>query len=273
MLGKLIAHGEDRGQAIARLRDALARTSVRGVVTNLELADAVLAHPAFAAAELTTAFLTDHLADWRPLPLADVHLADAAVALHDHGRREGGPSPWSRLGALRTGGGAWQLTLQDRLRGSADPHRLAVRVRGARTEVEVAGLAVEAGGDGAVEVLGPAGARSVWLHRDGRTRVLDELAPTRHADASAPVGAATFTAPMPGTVIAIPVRPGASVTRGTVLAVVEAMKMEHPITAPADGTVTAVHVHPGQAVEPTTVLLAFDAAPHGPEHGSVSETP
>jgi acetyl/propionyl-CoA carboxylase alpha subunit len=259
MLGKLIAHGTDRDEAIARLRDALARTSVRGVVTNLELADAVLGHPAFAAAELTTAFLTDHLDGWSPPPLAPAHLAAAAIALHEDGRAATS-SPWTRLGAVRTGGGAWSLRLHDRIRGGAEAHQLDVRVRGTRTEVVVADRAVEPSGGGDLEVVGPVGARTVWLHRDGRTRALDEVAPTRHGDASAPTGTATFTAPMPGTVIAVEVHAGQVVTAGTVLAVVEAMKMEHPVRAPADGTVTAVHVHPGQAVEAATVLLAFDAS-------------
>jgi acetyl/propionyl-CoA carboxylase alpha subunit len=261
MLGKLIAHGRDRDEAIDRLRDALARTSVRGVVTNLELAEAVLAHPAFAAADLTTAFLTDHLGGWAPPPLAPASLADAAIALHEDSRTDRSGSPWSTLGALRTGGGAWSLRLHDRLRGpQADVHQLQVRARGTRTEVTLAGHIVEPGGGSDLEVLGRPGTRTVWLHRDGRTRVLDELAPTRHADASAPTGTATFTAPMPGTVIAVEVRGGEVVTAGTVLAVVEAMKMEHPVRAPVDGTVTAVHVHPGQAVEAATVLLAFEPA-------------
>lgn len=280
MLGKLIAHGVDRDQAIARLRDALARTSVRGVVTSLELADAVLATPAFAAAELTTAFLTDHLAGWRPPALAPVHLAEAAVALHDHGRTAGSASPWTRLGAVRTGGGAWSLRLHDRLRADEGDHELSLRVRGTRTEVVVADQAIAPGSSGDLEVLGHPGGRSVWLHRDGRTRVLDEVPATRHADASAPTGTATFTAPMPGTVIAVEVRPGDRVTAGTVLAVVEAMKMEHPVRAPADGTVTAVHVHAGQAVEATTVLLAFDAgstaddtADHGAPGAEPADTP
>ncbi|MFP4312245.1 MAG: acetyl-CoA carboxylase biotin carboxyl carrier protein subunit, partial [Nitriliruptoraceae bacterium] len=109
----------------------------------------------------------------------------------------------------------------------------------------------------------------VWLHRDGHTRVLDEVSPTRHADAGAPVGTASFTAPMPGTVIAVEVAPGTTVPAGTVLAVVEAMKMEHPVLAPVDGTVTAVHVHPGQAVDAGAVLLAFEveevAGPTAPD--------
>ncbi|MFP4149113.1 MAG: acetyl/propionyl/methylcrotonyl-CoA carboxylase subunit alpha [Nitriliruptoraceae bacterium] len=260
MLAKLIAHGRDRDEATARLRDAVARTSVRGVVTNLELADAILAHPAFAAAALTTSFLPDHLGGWQPPVLAPEQLAAAAMALHEHGRQGSPATPWTWLGAVRTGGGGWAVRLRDRLREHAEDHHLHVRVRGGCTEVAVAGVPVEPDDGGELEVLGPIGSRSVWLHRDGHTRVLDEVSPTRHADAGAPVGTASFTAPMPGTVIAVEVAAGTAVPAGTVLAVVEAMKMEHPVLAPVDGTVTAVHVHPGQAVDAGAVLLAFEVA-------------
>ena len=44
-------------------------------------------------------------------------------------------------------------------------------------------------------------------------------------------------APMPGSVVAVFVEEGATVSAGTPLVVVEAMKMEHPVLAPHDGVV------------------------------------
>ncbi len=271
MVGKLIAHGPDRAGAIHRLREALAGTSLRGVVTNIELLDAVLAHPAFAAGDLTTSFLTDHLAGWRPEPLAAPQVAAAALALHDAGRTADPASPWSRLGAVRTGGGGWPLALADRITAADQPHRLLVTTRGSRTEITGDGGhldPVELGPDDVEVITGPEGRRHVWFHHRGRTRVLDEVPAVRHADASAPTGAATFTAPMPGTVIAVEVAAGTEVHAGATLVIVEAMKMEHPVRAPVAGTVTAVHVHPGQGVDAGTTLLAFEPAaePAAPAH-------
>ena len=85
----------------------------------------------------------------------------------------------------------------------------------------------------------------------------DPLAPAGGEDDAAPGGS---TAPMPGKVLAVHVAPGAAVTRGQLLMVLEAMKMEHAIAAPADGVVAAVHYAAGDLVEEGALLLAFAAA-------------
>ena len=61
MLAKIIGAGADRAQAIANTREALAATRIDGIRTNLEFLDACLAHPAFAAGEVFTGFVTEHL--------------------------------------------------------------------------------------------------------------------------------------------------------------------------------------------------------------------
>ena len=270
MLGKLIAHGPDRASAISRLRAALATTVVHGVVTNRELLDAILAHPAFAAGELTTAFLPEHLAGWRPPPLSDAEVAAAARALHADGVASSAADPWARLGAVRTGGGGgWPVTLRDR--AAVPPAARTVHLRrtpgrppgpdGLQATVESTRLPTspDTPQQPHTEVVRRAdGARQVWLSSDGRTRLLEEVPPVRHADATAPTAAATFTSPMPGTVIAVEVTEGQEVTAGTTLVLVEAMKMEHPVRAPVAGVVTALHVRTGQAVEAGATLLTFD---------------
>ncbi len=60
MIAKLIAHGPTRGEALARLGDALAETEVGGVTTNLPFLRWLVAHPVVRAGEATTAFLTEH---------------------------------------------------------------------------------------------------------------------------------------------------------------------------------------------------------------------
>ena len=66
-------------------------------------------------------------------------------------------------------------------------------------------------------------------------------------------------APMPGKVIAVMVKVGARVTKGTPLLVLEAMKMEHTIAAPADGLVKDVRCAPGEQVVEGFELIAFEA--------------
>ncbi len=265
LLGKLIAHGPDRETALARLQSALAETSIRGVVTNVELLEAILAHPAFAAGELTTSFLTDHLADWRPGPLPPAATAAAAAALHaqataSHGMPAG---PWQRLGAVRPGGGGgWPLRLHDALTERISSVVVRRRVEG--LVIEIDGEVVLAGGAPAVAaevVRDDDGLRKVWVHVRGHTRALTELLLIRHGDARTPTGTATFTAPMPGAVLAVEVAEGEHVPAGTTLVVIEAMKMEHPVLAPTAGTIAAVHVQVGQAVDAGATLLVLDPDP------------
>jgi acetyl/propionyl-CoA carboxylase alpha subunit len=60
LIAKLVAHGDNRDDALARLRDALARTHVGGVTTNLALVRWLVSHPAVRAGETTTTFLSEH---------------------------------------------------------------------------------------------------------------------------------------------------------------------------------------------------------------------
>ncbi len=71
-------------------------------------------------------------------------------------------------------------------------------------------------------------------------------------------GANSITAPMPGTILKINVSNGATVKKGQVLMVLEAMKMENEIMAPCDGKVASVNVQQGASVETGTVLCSLE---------------
>jgi biotin carboxyl carrier protein len=67
-------------------------------------------------------------------------------------------------------------------------------------------------------------------------------------------GPARLTAPMPGRVVRVLERPGAQVSAGQGLVVIEAMKMENELVSPRDGRVLEVAVLEGQAVEAGALL-------------------
>jgi biotin carboxyl carrier protein len=69
---------------------------------------------------------------------------------------------------------------------------------------------------------------------------------------------AALAAPMPATVVRITVEPGQRVSKGEVLIVLEAMKMELPIKAPRDGSVKAIACKPGELVQPGVPLLELE---------------
>jgi acetyl/propionyl-CoA carboxylase alpha subunit len=60
MIAKLIAHGPTRDEALLRLRDALAETTVEGLTTNLPFLRWLVAHPVVRAGRTTTAFLSEY---------------------------------------------------------------------------------------------------------------------------------------------------------------------------------------------------------------------
>lgn len=70
-------------------------------------------------------------------------------------------------------------------------------------------------------------------------------------------GGETVSSPMPGTILSVNVTNGATVKKGDVLMVLEAMKMENEIMSPCDGTVTSVNVSKGAAVETGAVLCVI----------------
>lgn len=85
------------------------------------------------------------------------------------------------------------------------------------------------------------------------------------APAAAPASAAQGTAgsvkveaPMPGTILDVKVSVGDSVSSGSVLCILEAMKMENEIVAPQDGTVASVNVSKSDSVEAGQVIITLN---------------
>ncbi len=74
----------------------------------------------------------------------------------------------------------------------------------------------------------------------------------------APVSTNVLTAPMGGRVINIKVKPGDKVTKGTVLLVYEAMKMENDIAADKDAVIKRVFVKPDDVVNADALLIEFE---------------
>ena len=85
-------------------------------------------------------------------------------------------------------------------------------------------------------------------------------APAAPAAAAAPVvtgSGEAVNAPMPGNILKVNVKTGDAVKSGTVLVVLEAMKMENEIMAPKDGTVTQVLVSKGSTVDTGAPLVVI----------------
>ena len=82
-------------------------------------------------------------------------------------------------------------------------------------------------------------------------------APAAPAAAAVTAAGEAVNAPMPGTILKVNVAQGQAVKAGTVLCVLEAMKMENEIMAPKDGTVAQVVVTKGASVNTGDALVVI----------------
>jgi len=260
MLGKLIAWGEDREQARLRLLAMLDEFAIGGVKTNIAFLRRILAHPAFAAAELDTGFIPRHQEGLLPaageLPVqfweaaAQAWLQSEATRV----REDDADSPWAaptglRLGLpsqssvhLHSGGQAQAVTLQ-----ASAPSTL--RLEGEQLCQDVDGvrrrhLAIRRGA-------------TLYLRWDGDMHAVSAYDPIAEAEASNSQHGG-LSAPMNGSIVRVLVAPGQAVEAGTALVVLEAMKMEHSIRAAQAGTVKALLCEEGDMVAEGAVLVELE---------------
>jgi len=258
MIAKLVVHGRDRGDALARLRAALAEVEIAGVTTNVEFLRKVAASRAFSSAELDTGLIERNRAELiSPIDL-DPFLATAAFAELAHEEAEarrqaaatGDPfSPWHDVDG-------WQLNAEAHhdfvfVEGGAE-HPVRVRFGADAPVVSIAGREHHGKHARARTVLDG----NDWhVLCDGVYRRLSLKSELAGADVEA---AGSLTAPMPGRIVKVMAKPGAKVGKGEALLILEAMKMEHTITAPKPGMVKAVHYAAGEQVLEGAELVTLE---------------
>jgi acetyl-CoA carboxylase biotin carboxylase subunit len=272
LLAKVIAHGATRAEAITRLRRALATLGVGPIVTNRDFLLAVLDHEAFQAGELSTHFIDQHLPAEAPAaaPNPARTAAHAAVAaLHEHEtRRRNGASPLPASIPSGWRNNRWRA--QDAVY-VVDGERVEVRY-----VAEPDGRFAFEGGDVATARLIAADGDGLTVELDGVRRTFRVAAGAHGIVVHGPLGTSTLVpvprfppshgedlaggclAPMTGIIRDVRVQVGDRVEKGTVMLVLEAMKMEHQMVARDVGVVKQVRVEVGQMVDPDEVLIVVD---------------
>ncbi len=268
MLAKVVAHGPTRADAARRLARALGQAGIHGVTTNRDLLVAILGEPEFLAGGTDTGYLTRHepaaLAAARAAPAS--HTLVAALARQARYRAE---AP-----VLRTVPSGWRNVFSGPQRVSytaaGQPSEVTYRIRGDHVDAEIYGVPLRA-------LVRAATADQVDLEIDGTRRVyrVHQVGADVYVDASdgsstlseiprfgdpaklAPAG--SLLAPMPGLVLRVLAEPGAVVTAGQPLLVLEAMKMEQTVSAPADGVVAELRAKAGEQVSTGQVLAVLES--------------
>ncbi len=268
MLAKLIISGADRAQAVARLRYALGTFAIAGVTTNLALLSAIAHHPAYAAGETYTDFLSVHqIADQLTEPAALPTEVLLARALFDLVPAPSDPlpaSPWAipwraarAAHSLRYTTPAGQLITVVAQPQAADEWRMQV---GAAT-IDLTLLRhnenklVFRVGD-QIKQAALVGDAIVW---DGLYYAVAPAPPLSVETTSKHAGGdASLESPMPGTLVKVLVAEGDQVVEGQPLLIMEAMKMEHTILAPYPGRIARLPYAQGAQVAGGVLLVEIE---------------
>ncbi|MSP00529.1 MAG: acetyl/propionyl/methylcrotonyl-CoA carboxylase subunit alpha [Acetobacteraceae bacterium] len=269
MIAKLIVWGPDRDAAARQLAASLRAYEVVGVSTNLGLLRAIVAAPAFLAADLDTGFIGRHIRAAAPEDRPNIPaLAAAALAVLKSQHIEIPGDPWDFSDSFRLNGDGDQeillrakdVTISIRAMPRAGGEcRLSFGEQSVIACAEPDGIRV----DGVIH-------RTHVVHRgdeltvihDHRNHVFHLIDPLR-PHAAHVAGDDRVVAPIPARVTHVLVEAGDTVTKGTPLIVLEAMKMEIALSAPRDGTIGTIRYAVGDMVEEGTELIHFEgvAAP------------
>jgi geranyl-CoA carboxylase alpha subunit len=250
MLAKLVVHGRDRADAIARLRAALRELVLFGPRHNVAFLAGLLDHEDFVAGRLTTGHVDAWAASGAAL-LQRPAVSDEAwwLAAAVFGRVDEG---W-RSDSVR----AFDLTLVE-----AGGARRTLRVGTADAPLRL--LAHDAAA-GTLHYAWQGVRRQAACARDGdRLHLLIDGATCVFHEASAVPEAARGAdlrrarAPVAGVVAKVAIEVGATVAAGQPLVCVEAMKMEMWVPAAAAARVTALHVRAGDGIAAGALLAELE---------------
>jgi propionyl-CoA carboxylase alpha chain len=288
MIAKLIVHGKDRKEAIAKMREALNGFVIRGISSNIPFQAALLAHPKFVSGQFNTGFIAEHYAQGfraEDVPHDDPNFLAALAAFVRRKSRERAagisgqlPGYDVKIGqdytvvVLGAQGQNRQVQAHvDEFRGQSGV--AAIRIAGKTYEivshsrlndVKIRGTVngqpftaqVERGtakNPLALQVQHN-GTRIEALVMSPRMAELHKLMPYK-----APPDMSRFVlSPMPGLLVDVAVQPGQKVQAGERVAVIEAMKMENILFAAQDGVVKKVVASKGESLSVDQVIVEFE---------------
>jgi propionyl-CoA carboxylase alpha chain len=287
MIAKLIVHGKDRLEAIAKMREALNGFVIRGVSSNIPFQAALLAHPKFVAGDFNTGFIAENYGKGfraEDVPHANVEFSVALAAFVNRRylARSAAISGQMEGHELRIGADFVVVTIGQEGNGVSYPVHIAEFNDKKRTGQIIVGstnyhlhseskfgqVRVEGSCNGQhftaqVERGTPKKPLAIRVIHNGtqldvmvllpRVAELHALMPYK-----APPDMSRYVlSPMPGLLVEVAVQVGQKVQAGERVAVIEAMKMENVLFAPADGVVGKVLANKGESLTVDQPIVEF----------------
>ena len=289
MIAKLIVHGTDRNDAIAKMREALNGFVIRGISSNIPFQAALLAHPKFVTGDFNTGFIAEQYATGfraEDVPHDDTNFLVALAAFVRRKSRERAAGITGQLPGYGVKVGKDFNVVVLPAEGQSECRYLPVHVDEFTGKTGIA--AIHVGGksyeitsssrlndvriEGTVngqpftaqiERGTPKNPLALRVQHNGtkidalvmspRTAELHRLMPFK-----APPDMSRYVlSPMPGLLVDVAVQPGQKVQAGERVAVIEAIKMENVLFAIADGVVGKVLATKGESLTVDQPIIEF----------------
>ena len=289
MIAKLIVHGTDRNDAIAKMREALNGFVIRGISSNIPFQAALLAHPKFVSGDFNTGFIAENYAHGfraEDVPHED---PDFLVALAAFVRRKSRERAANLSGQLpgydvqighdysvvvlgAKGDNRYIPVHVDEFRGQSgkaiikvgESHYI-IESHSRLNDVRISGTVNGKPFTAQVERGTPKNPLALQIQNNG-TRIQALVVSPRMAELhqmmpfKTPPDMSRFVlSPMPGLLVNVAVTAGQKVQAGERVAVIEAMKMENILFAAHDGVVKKIMASQGESLTVDQVIVEFEA--------------
>jgi len=288
MIAKLIVHGKDRNDAIAKMREALNGFVIRGISSNIPFQAALLAHPRFVSGDFNTGFIAEQYSQGfraEDVPHDDHDFLAALAAFVRRKSRERAAGLSGQLPGYdvqvgqdyavvelgKAGNNRYVPVHVDEFPGKHGEAQIrvngktyAIASNSRLNDIRIQGTCngkpftaqIERGtlkNPLALQVQHN-GTRIEALVMSPRMAQLHKLMPYK-----APPDLSRFVlSPMPGLLVDVAVTVGQKVQAGERVAVIEAMKMENVLFAAADGVVKKVVASKGESLTVDQMIVEFE---------------
>ena len=289
MIAKLIVHGTDRNDAIAKMREALNGFVIRGISSNIPFQAALLAHPKFVSGDFNTGFIAENYAHGFRAEDVPHNDPDFLVALAAFVRRKSRERAANLSGQLpgydvqighdysvvvlgAKGENRYIPVHVDEFRGQSGKaiikvgeNHYIIESHSRLNDVRISGTVNGKPFTAQVERGTPKNPLALQVQHNG-TRIEALVVSPRMAELhqmmpfKTPPDMSRFVlSPMPGLLVNVAVTAGQKVQAGERVAVIEAMKMENILFAAHDGVVKKIMASQGESLTVDQVIVEFEA--------------